>query len=727
MWKPSNVPSVYKSSTIIHYILTFMRKNYLQLALAATLTMAATATVSAQQNTQNEVQKLTRSVLPQQSKITTAAFSLNKNVANVPLTTVYKAANPYGEEQQVMFEDFAKMTSGSEATPDTEANIIKDEFEYPWINTKDEYFKQAGWGSGNAYPAGGTVYLDSNPNDMAHINTPMLNVAANGGIAWIRFKARAKNAGDNPQVMVEAAETFNMSPSWRMMGSAALPQLSTEWKEYSMFFYGGGEYTLFNIVSVMAPVYIDNIEVFTVKQHIGTPTTLPHTNYEGTSFDANWTPVEGATGYKVNVFTLNKETGKAEYLFENKPVTTNKFHVTGATSGQTYFYNVAATKDNYTSIPSDKMFVYNLEAPVLKDVTNLDRNKYTAEWSTVPSAERYNYIAYYDRKADKTGDFVVTNEDFTGVKDADGNLTGWTKEDPNPGSYDSYYIPEMKQAGWKGTQYAPYTDYICLDGWQYYHNHQDAGLISPEMDMSKDGGKFTVNVKLAGASTIAIDENNNEFTAYTQAAFALFNYNETTCDYEQAELIYPEGYPKAVNGDWKNFTINFTKGSKKSIIGIYAVYADEHLYLDDLKITQKYQAGESLNDPFIFRRWLQEPKIDITIPAFVGKSDVSHRVTAFKTNSDRNVKKQYVESKFSELKKVGTANGISNIGLSKAVVKMEGNNVYVNNINGENVQIYTLDGQLVYNNKGEKNIRVALTQHGAYIVKVGNKTIKLVF
>jgi fibronectin type III domain protein len=704
-----------------------MRKNYLQLALAATLTMAATATVSAQQNTQNEVQKLTRSVLPQQSKITTAAFSLNKNVANVPLTTVYKAANPYGEEQQVMFEDFAKMTSGSEATPDTEANIIKDEFEYPWINTKDEYFKQAGWGSGNAYPAGGTVYLDSNPNDMAHINTPMLNVAANGGIAWIRFKARAKNAGDNPQVMVEAAETFNMSPSWRMMGSAALPQLSTEWKEYSMFFYGGGEYTLFNIVSVMAPVYIDNIEVFTVKQHIGTPTTLPHTNYEGTSFDANWTPVEGATGYKVNVFTLDKETGKAEYLFENKPVTTNKFHVTGATSGQTYFYNVAATKDNYTSIPSDKMFVYNLEAPVLKDVTNLDRNKYTAEWSTVPSAERYNYIAYYDRKADKTGEFVVTNEDFTGVKDADGNLTGWTKEDPNPGSYDSYYIPEMKQAGWKGTQYAPYTDYICLDGWQYYHNHQDAGLISPEMDMSKDGGKFTVNVKLAGASTIAIDENNNEFTAYTQAAFALFNYNETTCDYEQAELIYPEGYPKAVNGDWKNFTINFTKGSKKSIIGIYAVYADEHLYLDDLKITQKYQAGESLNDPFIFRRWLQEPKVDITIPAFVGKSDVSHRVTAFKTNSDRNVKKQYVESKFSELKKVGTANGISNIGLSKAVVKMEGNNVYVNNINGENVQIYTLDGQLVYNNKGEKNIRVALTQHGAYIVKVGNKTIKLVF
>ncbi len=703
-----------------------MRKNYVHLALAATLTMAATSTVSAQQNNGAGVQKLTRSVQPQQSKIAAAAFSLGKNVANAPLATFAKAANPYGEEQQVMFEDFAKMTSGSEANPDTETNLIKDEFEYPWINTKDEYFKKAGWGSGNAYPAGGTIYLQSGPEDMAHINTPMLNVSANGGIAWIRFKARAKNAGDNPQVMVEAAETFNMSPTWRMMGSATLPQLSTEWKEYSMYFFGGGEYTLFNIVSVMAPVYIDNIEVFTVKQHVNTPEMLAHTNYAGSEFDIHWTKIADATGYKVNVFTLS-EAGKPEYLFENKAVTTNNFHVTGAESGKTYFYNASATKGSYESIPSDKMFVFDLEAPVMNEVTNLNKDKYTASWSTVPSAERYNYIAYYDRKAGKAGDFVVTEEDFTGVKDAEGNLTGWTKEEPSPNSYDSYYIPEMKQAGWKGTQYAPYTDYICLDGWQYYHNHQDAGLISPELDMSKDGGKFAVSVKLASAPVTAVDKDGKEFTAYPQAAFALFNYNETTCDYEQAELIYPEGYPKAVNDNWKNFTVNFTKGSKKSIIGIYAVYADEHLYLDDLKITQKYQAGESLNDPFVFRRWVQEPKADITIPYFVGKSEVSHRATAYKVNSDRNVKKRYAESKFSELKKVGIPDGISNIGLSKALVKMEGNNVCVSNTNGESVQIYTLDGQLVYSNKGEKDVRATLTQHGAYIVKVGSKSVKLVF
>lgn len=703
-----------------------MKQNYARLALLAALTIAATRTVSAQLNKRTEVQNLTKSVQPQKFNAPKAGFSFNQSIANAPALSAAKAPNQYGEEQQVMKEDFAKMTSGSEANPDVDANILKDEFEYPWMNTKDELFNKPGWGSGNAFPAGGMVYLASGPEDMAHINTPMLNVKANGGIAWIRFKARAKNEGDNPQVMVEAAETFNMSPTWSMMGSAVLPPLSTEWKEYSMFFYGGGEYTLFNIVSVMAPVYIDDVEIFTVKQHVGTPQVLRHTNYEGTSFDANWTAVEGATGYKVNVFTLDKE-GKATYLFQDKAVTTNKFRVTGAESGETYFYNVAATKDSYTSIPSDKIFVFDLVAPEMKEVTNLNKDKYTAAWSTVPTAERYNYIAYYDRKADKAGEFVVTEENFTGVKDAQGNLTGWTMEDPNPGSYSEYYLPEMKQAGWRGTNYAPYTDYICLDGWQYYHNHTDAGLISPELDMSKDGGKFTVNVKLAGASTIGVDEKGNDFTAYTQAAFALFNFNEATGDYEQAELIYPQGYPKAVNDKWQNFTINFTKGSKKSVIGIYAVYADEHLYLDDLKITQKYQAGESLNDPFCYRRWLQDPTAEITIPYFVGKSEVTHRATAYKANSDKNVKKQFAESKYSEMKKVGTPDGISNISLSNALVQLDGNDVCVNNINGESVRIYTLDGKLVYSVEGAKNFRVSLAKHGTYIVKVGKKSVKLVF
>ncbi len=705
-----------------------MSKNITRLALLAALSVAAASNVSAQLNSRTEIQEQAQNVLPMKSKALSAGFFICPSAATAPQARLAKAPNQYGEEQVVMKEDFSKMTAGSESAPDTDNSLIKDKFDYPWINTKDEFFNTPGWGSGNAYSAGGMVYLESGPKEMAHINTPMLNVTANGGIAWIRFKARAKSADEIPQVMVEAAETHNMAPSWDIMGSVQLPALTKDWKEYSLYFFGGGEYSIFNIVSMGAPLYIDDVEVFTVKQHVGTPTMRPYTNYQGTSFDANWTAVEGATGYSVNVFSFNKETGVTEYLFEDEPVTTNTFHVTGAESGKTYFYNASAKKDSYLSIPSDKTFVFDLVSPEMKEVDNFDGKKYTANWGTVPSAERYNYIAYYNRKATQAGEFVVTDEDFTDVRDADGNLTGWTKENPDRYSYDEHYISEMKQGGWKGTNYAPYTDYICLDGWQYYHNHTDAGLVSPELDMSKDNGKFTVNVKLAAASTTGLDAEGKEITAYTQAAFALFNYNEAIGDYEQAELIYPEGYPKAVTGDWKNFTVHFTKGTKKSIIGIYAVYADENLYIDDLKITQNYQAGESLNDPFVYLRWVEKPTAEITVPDFADKAVVTHRVSAYKKNSDRNVTKRYAESKYSDLKEVGTVNGIGGVSLTQSLVQVDGNEVCVNNVNGESVQVYTLDGQQVYSNKnGERSLRIRLAQHGAYIVKVGSKSVKLVF
>lgn len=704
-----------------------MSKNITRLALLAALSLAAASPVSAQNN-KVEAQTRTQSGLPKIKMNLSTKGSFSLGAAGAPQAHLKSTPNKYGEEQIVMKEDFAKMTAGTPENPDLDNSILKEEFEYPWINTKDEYFKTPGWGSGNAFSAGGVVYLASAPKEMAHINTPMLNVSANGGIAWVRFKARAKSAEELPVVMVEAAETHNMSPTWDMMGSAQLPQISEQWQEYTMYFYGGGEYTIFNIVSVGAPVYIDDVEVFTVKQHVGTPTMRPYTNYQGTSFDANWTAVEGATGYKVNVFSIDKETNAPVYLFENHPVTTNKFHVTGAESGKTYFYNASATKDSYESIPSAQTYVYDLVAPEMQGVSNFNGSKYTANWSAVPSAERYNYIAYYDRKATQTGEFVVTQEDFTGVKDAEGNLTGWTMEDPSYNSYSELYLRDLKQGGWKGTNYAPYTDYICLDGWQYYHNHTDAGLISPELDMSKDGGKFTVKVKLAGAATTGLDADGKEITVNTQAAFALFNYDETVGDYTQAELIYPEGYPKAVTKDWKEFTINFTKGSKKSIIGIYAVYADEHLYVDDLKITQNYQAGESLNDPFRYLRWVDGTSAEVTVPGFVDQSMITHRVSAYKANSDRNVKKRYAESPFSPLREVGVFDGISNVSLTKALVQLDGNDVCINNAKGEQVQIYTAAGQLVYNNQaGEANLRVRLAARGAYVVKVGNQSVKLVF
>ena len=116
------------------------------------------------------------------------------------------------------------------------------------------------------------------------------------------------------------------------------------------------------------------------------------------------------------------------------------------------------------------------------------------------------------------------------------------------------------------------------------------------------------------------------------------------------------------------------------------------------------------------------------MPGFVDQSMITHRVSAYKANSDRNVKKRYAESPYSTLREVGVFDGLSNVSLTKALVQLEGNDICVNNANGENVQIYTTAGQLIYNNQaGDKNLRVRLAARGAYVVKVGNQSVKLVF
>ena len=92
------------------------------------------------------------------------------------------------------------------------------------------------------------------------------------------------------------------------------------------------------------------------------------------------------------------------------------------------------------------------------------------------------------------------------------------------------------------------------------------------------------------------------------------------------------------------------------------------------------------------------------------------------------MKKRYAESPYSTLREVGVVDGISNVSLTKALVQLDGNDVCINNVKGENVQIYTAAGQLIYNNQaGDKDLRVRLAARGAYVVKVGNQSVKLVF
>lgn len=135
-----------------------------------------------------------------------------KSVITAGAVKAGEGENPYGQEVDIMYEDFSKMSSGSFDAPDlnTDINYIyPGECEYPWWNLNSDYTKLPNWGSHGGYSAGGMIYFTPEP-DGAHLNTPLLDLKARCGIAVLSFRARTADGTTADGMAVEVAETFNI-------------------------------------------------------------------------------------------------------------------------------------------------------------------------------------------------------------------------------------------------------------------------------------------------------------------------------------------------------------------------------------------------------------------------------------------------------------------------------------------------------------------------------------
>lgn len=664
-----------------------------------------------------------------------------KSVERAPrLVSVKKAPSDYGKEVDIVKEDFAKMTTGSQDAPDYDTDLNDYEMhDNAWINMLDDFTQTPGWGSHNAYSAGGAIYLEADNETQGQLNTPMLNVSRNSGICFLQFDARVPE--DNEvveQVVVEAAETYNMLPSWKFLGNTQLPQLTTDWQTYTIQFYEGGEYTLFNIVNYSAPVLIDNVRVFQVDQYVATPTPNPHKNYarvddNTAKFDLSWSAVDGAESYVLNVYDKDANGKPQNYIQKDVEVKDNKFTVDNAVTGTIYYYTVSAKKGEHVSMPSVEVQVKGIVEPVLSVSSPINGDKYTAEWKNVGGAERYNYISYFKQEAAEDCLMEVSKLNLVGMKyDSDDMEVEYSVDNPTSYTLDRGALAdEVGQAGWTVKHYAIYKDALTIDAFWTVEAKSDAGLISPEMDLSKDGGKFRVNLRACAEYLPA-------YEAYPQAAVALFNYDEEKGDYVQSELIYAGD--KNVNGDWKRYECDFTTGTARSIVGIYGTWAPGNIYLSDVAIYQNYKKGDSFLNPFHYLNWLvpgtgETTSVEVTIPAKAYEREIYHQAQSVrvKAEGDQFSGATFLESRFSDLQKVGfcpLTNGVNDakLNVSGATVSLAGNNIVVNNPQKAAVALYTLDGMLVASdNSCAEVVTLPVAAHGKYVVKVGKQSVKLVF
>lgn len=713
-----------------------MRKELL-LSAALGMGFLAVPTISNAQQLASRVSNATKA--PTSQRITTPT-------AKAQGALRAEALNPadYGQVVEILSEDFSLMTTGSVGNPDkdTELWYVREDGN-AWMTMRDGYTHQSGWGGAYIYPAGGTVAI-GNGDEPGHLNTCMMDLSGNDQIAFVQFDMRTDDGQPDQTVIVEGAETFNMAPSWRVLGGSQIDGVSSEWKTYTLMFQNAGAYSLFNIFhpqkqgEALCNIYVDNFRVYQVNPYVKMPTLYGHSYYTGESFNVSWSKVENADHYLLNVYWVDETNGNAKmYAAENQSVNDTTFTVNGIISGKNYYYVVQSVDAaGHKSFEPTPKLICDLEAP--KDLTatdiNQDNGTFTASWEAAPSAERYNYWAYCDRKATQDGPMRLTDEDFTGVKCPDGTLgEGWgysmteaewketSVTNPSYFSMDNYVIQPINQGGWVAKNGFPLADgCIKVDGYQYVYNNSDAGLISPELDLSKNGGKITINVDLWGDTETLQYEDGSKVDYTAQCAVALFNWDPAKNDFTQAELIYV----KDLNSSWQNRTIELTKGTDRSIIGLYCVGSPANLFFDNLKIDQDYKAGETFVDPIVYHRWWEGTSVDVQIPIRGNLGNITHRVTAIKGNPETGA---IVESLPSDTEFVGRyeSTDVKSVNLlSKANVRVEGQTIVVNG-NGL-VQVYTLDGALVA--KAEANGQARITvPSGAYIVKTNNESVKVVF
>lgn len=663
--------------------------------------------------------------------------------------------------------------NGKEGKPDLYTKLnnpnideLPEQYPYPaWFNLLPECFEDGDiWGGNNLYPAGGMGCLFNKSSYEvyeANLVVPLMDASAPEyeGIVTIRFKAKAEKEG--AYILIEAAETNGMAPSWTTMGSA-MSEVQPEWLNYEVSFYGGNASVIANIYNPSGvSIYIDDLIVYQEGQPCQTPVLLPPTNYMGETWTANWKPALGADGYLLTVYSVdttydeyghptNKE---YSYLCQDLIIDggeTSSYDITGAISGQKYFYTVKSYKGikgqegYYESVAQNDPMVVNILMPTtMHPVTDFSPSKYTASWDAIPGAEVYNYWVRYEHKAQSDGEFVVTDDNFDGVVDGDGFATGWTKENPDQYSYSTVYFTnrlgadgkyhKVAQAGWKGLNCAPYTDYIAIDAWQYLVAGSDAGYLSPELDLSKDNGRFTISMDCAGCLYQYIDEETGDYiSGYPRVAVAVFNYNDEINNWQQVALQYYQN----VKFDWKKASFTFDCGSERTIVGIYAVYAPEWLFIDNLKLVQNYKKDDVLLDPCIFERYVPETSLEVTPPTHFWDCKLYHQVCGVKSEIVEDSPMgdiAFLESPMTPLQMVeGSDDWIAGIesvpSFNNATVQIIGDNtLQVLNPEGLPVDVYDIYGRSVYSdNSGKKALTVGLA-NGMYIVKVGTRSVKLTF
>lgn len=457
--------------------------------------------------------------------------------------------------------------------------------------------------------------------------------------------------------------------------------------------------------------YLKSLKVEYSPDFIVAPEAYLPSDADGTSFTASCSRVTGASAYEADVYSLDAD-GKPVYAAQNvtlKALTSYSnpsAKITGLDPATTYYFVARALNaDGKKSDDSEAVQVIkcisSVDAPVALPASNYSATGFTANWEAVANAKGYLINIYEKQTLARDTEASVFAEDFSGVD------VGTVANIEYNGQLDDFTVVP----GWEtesGTK-------AFAAGYFVFYPTSEGTLTTPAIDLSADGGVFTVTL--------------NGFTGKYGSMSATENTlkAELLVDGEVVETADTYICDKTAP---YNFTFNFTKGAADSRIRFtYTLVSTgyDKLYVDAIDIKQMLPAGTVINKqvatlskeaPATSAEIQLTPEQDKTY--YYGVVAVAQTVTG--TGATAAVGE--LISKESNLIEIAFSSAsISEVAAEAAAPAAWKAGAGILGVNGEKVTVYDLTGRVLYN--GVASPAIDLGVSGVVIVNVDGATVKV--
>ena len=417
-----------------------------------------------------------------------------------------------------------------------------------------------------------------------------------------------------------------------------------------------------------------------------------------------------------------------EYIVTDRAVDGLSTLIEGTTEGVQYYYVVKAVNEYGTSTESNVVKVgerYNdpefIEAPVSLPATNVSTAGFTANWEEAFSAEFYSIGVGLSHKAVADETYVLADENFD-------RQTLGTIDAPVEGDWLADLDEFTTRPDWFGVSTCYAEGCIGFDN--------AAALLfapclmSPTYNLAANDGKVRVKFDIyASEETTAYielyqgetdDEEDEELEALSVKA-----EDDEGDEGDEEEDLPLDSKTVAAGPEWRTYEIELANASDFCYFMI-AVDGDEtKFFIDNIKVSKDLKAGDAVDLPYAYYA-VDAPmtSVEISTPDYQPDDSYNYYVVAGKLDETG---EDYVTSVSSELQYV-IPTGVEKVaaGDTPARAYVHFGTLKIDNPTGKDVNVYNANGALIYSSRGELSPSVALAVRGVYIVKVGNKVVKVI-